>query len=81
MNRLAGVAQRLRQTRQPKFTTYPNGGTVKSQAANMIVQLQSIIDAIPEGAQVPPWVVMKISQAHAEVRGVHNYIIYYGQKR
>lgn len=77
MDKLQHAAHMVRRTRRPAFTTYPNGNSVKSQAANMISQLQEIIDTIPDGAQVPPWVNMKISQAHAEIRGVHNYIVYY----
>ena len=72
------VAQTLKRQRNSKFQTYPNGGTVRSQAIAMINDLQSIIDNIPEGSEVPPWVLMKISQCAQSINGVHNYISYYG---
>ena len=73
------IAKDLRKNRT--FHTYPNGGTVRSQAIEMLQNLESILANIPEGSEVPPWVVMKISQSCQSVRSVHNYISYYGSKR
>jgi len=72
------VADHLKMKRASKFHTYPNGGTVRSQAIAMISDLNVILKNIPEGSEVPPWVVMKISQCAQSINAVHNYISYYG---
>lgn len=59
------------------FITYPNSGTVRSQAIAMIRDLNSILANTPEGVDVPPWVVMKISQANESISAVEQYISYY----
>jgi len=63
---------------QPAFHTYPNGGTVRSLTVGMICELQRILQSIPEGSEVPPWVLMLMSQASESVHHVHTYITYYG---
>ena len=75
------VADHLRVRRASKFHTYPNGGTVRSQALAMINDLNAILENIPEGSEVPPWVVMKISQCTQSINTVHNYINYYGSMK
>mgnify|MGYP001164856301 CR=1 FL=1 len=63
-----------------KYHTYPNSGTVRSQALAIIRDLNMILSTVPEGVNVPPWVLMKISQASESVKSVENYIAYYGNK-
>ncbi len=75
-------AQHMEHTRTPQpFHTYPNGGTVRSLAVGTICDLQRILQCIPEGSEVPPWVLMLISQAADSVHHVHNYITYYGSNQ
>lgn len=69
-------ARRLRQTRST-YHTYPNGGTVRSQAQEMIKRLNLILQNVEENDDVPPWVVMKISQAYESVDSISTYIGYY----
>lgn len=64
----------------PKYHTYPNSGTVRSQALAIIRDLNTILATVPEGVNVPPWVLMKISQASQSVGSVEKYIYYYGNK-
>lgn len=75
------IAKNLQMQRTSKFHTYPNGGTVRSQAIAMINDLNGILKNIPEGSEVPPWVVMKISQCAQSIDAVHNYISYYGSMK
>ena len=63
-----------------KYHTYPNSGTVRSQAIAMIRDLNTILANVPEGTDVPPWVLMLISQAAKSVHSVENYVAYYGNK-
>lgn len=72
------VAQSLKMNRNSNFHTYPNSGTVRSQAIAMIQDLQSILNSVPEGIDVPPWVVMKISQCKESIDAVNTYVSYYG---
>lgn len=80
---LAGYLRRTRSNpshSNSKFHTYPNGGTVKSLAVKMQRELDSIVQNIPEGSEVPPWVLMKVSQASNAVNSVQTYIDYYGKR-
>ena len=63
-----------------KYHTYPNSGTVRSQALATIRSLNTILALVPEGVNVPPWVLMKVSQASESVKAVEDYISYYGDK-
>ena len=79
---LAGYLRRTRSNPSHStsgFHTYPNGSTVKSLAVKMQRELESIIQNIPEGSDVPPWVLMKVSQASNAINGVQTYIDYYGK--
>jgi len=67
------IANRLQQSR---FHTYPSGGTAKSQAAAMIRDLQVVLDRVRDHEDVPPWVIMKISEAADAVSSVSRYIDY-----
>jgi hypothetical protein len=75
------IAQNLKMTRDSKYHVYPNSGTVRSQAIAMIKDLQSILNTVPEGVDVPPWVVMKISQCKESIDAVNTYISYYGNRK
>lgn len=79
MNDNQKLAAQLRANR--KFHTYPNSGTVRSQAVAMIQDLQSILNSVPEGIDVPPWVVMKISQCKESIDAVNTYLSYYSNMK
>jgi hypothetical protein len=76
MNENKKLAAQLRANR--KFHTYPNGGTVRSQAIAMVRDLNNILANVPEGSEVPPWVLMLVSQAAESLSSVERYISYYG---
>lgn len=81
MRNVHELAHHMQQTRyQQPFHTYPNGGTVRSLAVATICDLQRILQCVPEGSEVPPWVLMLVSQAADSVHHVHNYITYYGSQ-
>lgn len=70
-------AEMLRATRTSPFHIYPSSGTVRSQSLSMIRDLNSILESVPEGIDVPPWVLMKVSQAAESIAAVENYVRYY----
>lgn len=71
------LAKKLQETRSNPFHVYPNSGTVRQQAEVMLMNLQIILNSVPEGEDVPPWVNMLISQANAKIQSVSNYVSYY----
>jgi hypothetical protein len=70
-------AEQLRRTR---FHTYPSGGTAKSQAYAMMCDLQTILDCVHDHEDVPPWVIMKLSEAADAVSSASRYIGYTAQQ-
>lgn len=75
MNKTDELAHQMRISR---FQTYPSGGTARSLAVNMIFDLQRILQCIPENEDVPPWVLMLMSESANSVHHVQNFITYYG---
>jgi len=70
-------AEHLRRTR---FHTYPSGGTANSQAAAMIRDLKVILENVQDHEDVPPWVIMKLSEAADAVSSASRYISYFSQQ-
>lgn len=69
-----------KQLRSSRFKTYPNGGTARSQAFAMIQDLTKILEIVRDHEDVPPWVIMKLSEAKSAVDSASNYISYQSQK-
>ena len=63
------------------FHTYPGGGTVRSLSLSMRRDLAQILQSVRDQEDVPPWVLMKLSQAANAIEGVANYTSYYGMNR
>ena len=60
------------------FHTYPSSDTVRSLAVAMLGDLQDILRSVPSETDVPPWVLMLVSQAAESVHHVKTYTSYYG---
>jgi hypothetical protein len=69
-----------KQLRLNRFKTYPSGSTARSQALAMIQDLNKILEVVRDHEDVPPWVVMKLSESKNAIDSVANYVSYYGQK-
>lgn len=69
-----------KQLQAGRFKTYPNGSTAKSQALAMINDLNIILNVVKDHEDVPPWVIMKLSEAKSSVDSVANYISYQSKK-
>lgn len=69
-----------RQLQKSRFHTYPSGGTARSQAAAMIRDLQIVLNSVRDGEDVPPWVVMKLSESADAVNSVAKYLGYYANR-
>ena len=46
-----------------RFSTYPSGGTARSQSVAMLRDLRRILKIVQDHEDVPPWVIMKLSEA------------------
>lgn len=62
------------------FHTYPSSDTARSLAVGMLHELQEILRSVPSDTDVPPWVLMLMSQAAESVHHVQVYTSYYGQQ-
>lgn len=71
------IAKRLQANR---FKTYPSGSTARSQALAMIHDLNRILAVVQDHEDVPPWVVMKLSESKNAIGSVADYVSYFGQK-
>lgn len=69
-----------KQLQKSRFQTYPNGSTARSQAFAMINDLTRILNIVKDYEDVPPWVIMKLSEAKSSVDSAANYISYQSQK-
>ena len=57
---------------------YPNGGTAKSLAYDIAQKAARIHQVVQENDQVPPWVLMLLSQASFCMDHVERFVSYYG---
>ena len=57
---------------------YPNGGAVRNLAYDIAQKSANINRLIQEIDQVPPWVMMLMSQASFCIDHVERYLSYYG---
>ena len=71
------LAAKLRKSR---FHTYPNGSTARSQADAMIRDLQVVLASIHNGEDVPPWVIMKLSESASSINSVAKYLNYHSKR-
>ena len=71
------IAARLRESR---FHTYPSGGTARSQSSAMIADLQNVLNSVRDGEDVPPWVIMKLSEAASSINSVSKYLTYQSRR-
>ena len=71
------LAAKLRKSR---FHTYPSGSTARSQAVAMIQDLQTVLASVRDGEDVPPWVIMKLSESASSVNSVSNYLSYHSKR-
>lgn len=67
--------------RNNRFHTYPSGGTARSQSSAMIRDLENILIHVRDHEDVPPWVIMKLSEAADAVNSVANYITYHSTQK
>jgi anthranilate/para-aminobenzoate synthase component I len=57
---------------------YPNGGAVRTLAYDIAQKSANINRLLQEADQVPPWVMMLMSQASFCIDHVERYLSYYG---
>lgn len=70
------LAAKLRESR---YHTYPSGSTARSQCVAMISDLQSVLNNVRDHEDVPPWVLMKLSESADAINSVAKYIHYYSK--
>ena len=76
------VAKAMRMLRKSTpYHIYPNGGTVLALSQDMQAKLNNVSKIVNDGDMLPPWVLMKLSQAQNAIDGVHSYINYESSKR
>lgn len=63
------------------YHIYPNGGTVLALSMDMQSNLQSISSQVKDHEMLPPWVLMKLSQAQNAIDGVQSYVNYQNSRR
>lgn len=68
------------QLRDSRFHTYPSGSTARSQSIAMIRDLNAVLNSVNDHDNLPPWVIMKLSEAANSIRSVSNYLTYHSQK-
>ena len=66
--------------RKGRFHTYPSGGTALRQSAAMISDLQRILACVRDGEDVPPWVIMKLSEAASAINSTSKYLTYQSRR-
>lgn len=70
--------QATRSSSDPEWNMYPNGSTARSLAASLCVRSKTVLDCVGEQDDVPPWVLMLLSQAAFCLDSVERYLSYSG---